>query len=439
MTLGLYIDANQNGTFDAADLLVATTVTNGAGGYLFSNLPTETRGGDPIEYLVVVTDEQEIVDGYWHSEGVTEADNNSQNDEGYPVTLNGNTGVVNNLTADMGYYTDPAAVGNFVWNDLNNNGLQDGGEPGMSGVAVTLTITYPDGSTIRLVDSTDNNGHYDFNRLLTDESYDGDGTAYGAGGDEPYFELSVASPAGYEPTIVDAVSNSVDWIDSEDPTGTQAYLQKGVTNTDAFADPTNETRIATYDFGFRVVSLPVSLVSFEGKEENCDFLLSWVTEYEENIQFFEIQHSLNGEFFTPIGRITPLGSGSTYRFVDNNQKRQGYYRLMTLDRDGTFSYSDIIFLESRCGNSFGIDALYPNPVGNSDITLQIYAPTNLPEVKLRIVDVLGRIQFEMTQEIPQGASLISLDTQHLSAGTYFVQVEEGERVIAQRKFVKVGE
>ena len=88
--------------------------------------------------MVVVTDREEIVDGYWHSEGTVEADNNSQNDEGYLVTLNGPGGIFDNTTADMGYYEEPAAVGNFVWNDLNANGLQDTGESGLEDVGYSF-------------------------------------------------------------------------------------------------------------------------------------------------------------------------------------------------------------------------------------------------------------------------------------------------------------
>lgn len=32
----------------------------------------------------------------------------------------------------------PASIGDFVWNDLNNNGIQDEGEPGIDGVTVKL-------------------------------------------------------------------------------------------------------------------------------------------------------------------------------------------------------------------------------------------------------------------------------------------------------------
>ena len=42
-----------------------------------------------------------------------------------------------NPTIDAGFFT-PAGLGDFVWNDLNANGIQDAGEPGIDGATVKL-------------------------------------------------------------------------------------------------------------------------------------------------------------------------------------------------------------------------------------------------------------------------------------------------------------
>jgi hypothetical protein len=63
-----------------------------------------------------------------------------------PVTLAAGE---NNDTLDAGIY-QPASLGNKVWNDLNNDGIQDAVEPGIAGVTVTLL----DGSGNPILDTS---------------------------------------------------------------------------------------------------------------------------------------------------------------------------------------------------------------------------------------------------------------------------------------------
>jgi hypothetical protein len=65
--------------------------------------------------------------------------------------------------------TDPAAIGDLVWNDLNRNGVQDSGEPGIAGVTVELYKCDKDvlvASTL-----TDANGYYLFSGLQSGSYY----------------------------------------------------------------------------------------------------------------------------------------------------------------------------------------------------------------------------------------------------------------------------
>jgi hypothetical protein len=63
---------------------------------------------------------------------------------------------------------DPCSIGDFVWEDLDHNGIQDGNEPGIEGVTVNLYLadgTFVDGTT------TDQNGYYLFTDLPPGEYY----------------------------------------------------------------------------------------------------------------------------------------------------------------------------------------------------------------------------------------------------------------------------
>ena len=64
----------------------------------------------------------------------------------------------------------PAAIGNFVWNDLNANGKQDVGEPGIAGAKVTLHLC-SDMSQFGLAQTTGANGFYKFEQLTPGVAY----------------------------------------------------------------------------------------------------------------------------------------------------------------------------------------------------------------------------------------------------------------------------
>jgi hypothetical protein len=61
----------------------------------------------------------------------------------------------------------PSKVGNFVWNDLNQNGIQEPGEPGVGGVTVQLSGTTNAGQQpVNMTTVTDSLGQYAFDGLV---------------------------------------------------------------------------------------------------------------------------------------------------------------------------------------------------------------------------------------------------------------------------------
>ena len=60
-----------------------------------------------------------------------------------------------------------SAVGDRVWEDLNANGIQDDGEPGVAGFPVRLVGTDVDGNPVDLSTTTDDDGLYRFDNLAS--------------------------------------------------------------------------------------------------------------------------------------------------------------------------------------------------------------------------------------------------------------------------------
>jgi hypothetical protein len=66
----------------------------------------------------------------------------------------------NNPTLDFGYLPPcDGTIGNFVWKDLDGDGMQDAGEPGIEGVTLQLFDSL---NVIVQTDVTDNQGTYQF-------------------------------------------------------------------------------------------------------------------------------------------------------------------------------------------------------------------------------------------------------------------------------------
>ena len=143
---------------------LASTVSDGQGGYEFTGLAAGT-------YLV------QFVSPTGYSFTVYETGNGSHSGSDSeaavatglttPITL---TAGQNLSTVDAGLYltgtntgTNGAIIGNKVWYDTNNNGVQDAGEPGVPGVTVFLYAA--DGVTWLAETQTDATGIYGFGGL----------------------------------------------------------------------------------------------------------------------------------------------------------------------------------------------------------------------------------------------------------------------------------
>jgi len=123
--------------------------------------------------------------------------------------------------------TCTGAVGDFVWKDLNDNGIQDIGEPGISGVEVKLTGTDAYGQAANLTTTADTDGKYQFNNLCASK-------------DKYTVTINPATlPADVIPTI-NRSANGDDNIknDSNEPNGT------------AVSVTTDSSINLTVDFGY---------------------------------------------------------------------------------------------------------------------------------------------------------------------------------------------
>ncbi|RXK17221.1 SdrD B-like domain-containing protein, partial [Macrococcus sp. DPC7161] len=211
-------------TLTKPDGTTVTATTDSNGNYEFEDLP---KGSYEVTFTTP--------SGYVPTDG-DGTDDTTNSDPKYP-TNNVTTGTVqvdltgNNPNVDAGFVKEKPPVippvvveetkyklGDFVWNDLNHNGVQDIGEPGIEDV--TVSLVKPDGSIVKT--TTDKNGHYEFNNLPK-------------GTYTIYFE----TPAGMIQTGVDKGTN--DAIDSDGSVVTIELTEDNMTIDSGFYNPTGES------------------------------------------------------------------------------------------------------------------------------------------------------------------------------------------------------
>jgi len=166
--------------------------------------------------------------------------------------------------------------------------------------------------------------------------------------------------------------------------------------------------------------MPVRLTSFTATAVKNTTQLNWVTAQEINSSHFEIERSASSNNFAPIGRVNSTGNSTQqqqYTYLDMQPlKGDNYYRLKQVDKDGWFSYSKVLRI------TFGDEprlVAYPNPVKNS---LQV-SGLNAGDA-LVLLNGQGRT---ISTHTAAGSSY-TINAQKLSAGLYYVRVQQGAKV-----------
>ncbi|MCD8915155.1 carboxypeptidase regulatory-like domain-containing protein [Staphylococcus simulans] len=324
-----WVDADQDGIQGNTELglarikvdltkdgkVVATTVTDSNGHYQFDNV---NNGTYQVEF--------DVPEGYTPTQ-VQAGEDETKDSNGTPVEVTiDNT---DNLSIDMGYLKDaptPVAVyelGDYVWNDLNENGIQDKDEPGLKDVQVTLTN--PDNSILTTV--TDAKGNYKFSQIPNGK-----------------YKVTFTTPAGFVPTktgqgeadndsngnvteieIADANNNFVDSGFYKPVVKTpevQPVTPESPNKTNQPVSEEDQTDYSSQLLEFTPVSdskAPVSTPETEA-EDNTDYsteLLNQnnqVTEIEDNTDY-----SSQLLEFTPVSEAEDNTDYSTELLNQNNQ------------------------------------------------------------------------------------------------------------------------
>jgi len=183
-------------------------------------------------------------------------------------------------------------------------------------------------------------------------------------------------------------------------------------------------------------ALPVKLVSFTGKAENSAVKLNWTVASEINVERFEVAGSVDGKFFTTVGKVQAKGttaSVTNYALTDAqlNGEKVKFYKLVIVDKDGKQSYSEIIKI-NLAGATNAI-SLYPVPANNY---VTVSSKTILNKTcTVEVYNSLGLKVMQVTKTAPGNA--FELNTSALPNGRYRVILLNSNNKIGDANFIIV--
>lgn len=180
-------------------------------------------------------------------------------------------------------------------------------------------------------------------------------------------------------------------------------------------------------------TLPVSWLPLTAAwiNDETEVLLQWGTILELNNERFDVERSVTDGEWVTIGSVKGKGLSnrlSYYQFSDNQNQilysaTDIRYRIKQSDRDGQFSYSNIVVLHKEHNNTLTIS---PNPF-SGHFSIQAESP-GTQTLKLGIFSLQGKEMCSMTVELKKGMNNIAVEkATDLPDGMYFIELKNGSR------------
>lgn len=225
---------------------------------------------------------------------------------------------------------------------------------------------------------------------------------------------------------------SLSLVPGMEVTSSKNYLAPNTVITQII-DPTTIT-ISRAAIGTYSEVLPLTLVNFNAVRETNGIRLQWRTAQEINVKQIEIERSVDGFSFIKIGSLAANNNAGEhdYTYLDRNASTSlyNYYRLKTIDYDGSVDYSKEL-VAAPLSIVMSEIHLFPNPV-NSYVEVNFPVETGKGYVKVLAVD--GRIMKQETVSKTQKS--LRLDLSSLAKSLYILVYEDGNGKRYTSRFVK---
>ena len=433
VSIDLYRDFNRNGTIDANDLILDQKLTNGAGFYEFpvdytsftdsftriidhsyndaeQNGAAMTRSSDDLDLgaekvglrfkNINIPANANILEAYII---FTARDNGSGGT--HQTTIRGelNATPFNFNSFDNNISNRTTTTASVLWNIPNFSAGNAYNTPDITALIQEIvdSTAWLSGGNLALILDDDAGGRSAKSRDHADGATEGP---------QLYIKYETSPSTVAYITKVDSTTG---------PSG--SHLTTPETQTSLFSSGGNVDPNNNFGFYGGATPLPVSFLYINGTHVKPNNIIDWATASEIDNSHFEIEKATESGHFETIGTVEGNGNSNSirkYQFIDQYVSGDvSHYRIKQIDYSGKYDYTPIITIFHKTEKDFSV---YPNPAQN---VLNISFNSALKSKRDVFVSIYGLDgQLIKEYEAPNRASTISIATNGLSNGLYYVKV-----------------
>ncbi len=172
--------------------------------------------------------------------------------------------------------------------------------------------------------------------------------------------------------------------------------------------------------------VPIKITSFTAIPKGTQVNLQWIVSVQINVAAYEVEFSNNGRNFDKIATVTSNGNqGATYDAVHTSPITGiNFYRIKTIENDGTINYSEIRRVNFGKGGEI---IIYPNPASTGVVNITLTGSMIGKAATVSIISMDGKLISQ--QKIVSAAQTETLDVSKLAKETYVVRIVTDTEVV----------
>ncbi|NML20304.1 hypothetical protein HHL16_05440 [Pseudoflavitalea sp. G-6-1-2] len=195
-----------------------------------------------------------------------------------------------------------------------------------------------------------------------------------------------------------------------------------------------------YSFDAMSTTLPVTITSIKAEAKNNSTVdINWNVREELNLDRYELERSSDGKNFESIALVFPWDNSqvsNTYQYSDKKPFMGiNFYRLKSVDKDGSSKYSLIV--AAKIGQTVTTSiAIAPNPVQGN--IRAIFSGLVKGNYTTELRNVAGQLQFSKSINIQQQDQIVYFERGNAAPGIYWLTVFDnaGQKVGTSRVIVQ---